>query len=73
LLLTLIFLLRRDWASLAMLMTVCVALPIFDAALVYRQLGATARLVPHLASAGLLAALSTILWFQAIANAGADQ
>lgn len=67
LVIALIFLVRRDWVSLATLMTVSAALPAFDAIILYRQLGADAAVVPHIAAIGLFALLSVILWLRAIA------
>lgn len=64
-----VFLLRRRWAALATLMTCCIALPVFDATVLWLTLAGQAHLAFHVGTAIALVLISALLWAHARTNA----
>jgi len=58
----LVFLIRRQWQPLAVLTTAAMALPIFDATVLYNVLGGTTRLAAHVSTFVVISLASVLLW-----------
>jgi hypothetical protein len=58
----LVFLLRRQWQPLAVLTTVAIALPVFDAAALYSVLGGATPLAGHASALVVIGVASALLW-----------
>ena len=60
----LIFLVRRQWQPLAIVTTLAIALPLFDAVILFHELGHGALLTFHVAAFVVIALASTLLWLR---------
>ena len=58
----LVFLLRQQWQPLAVLTTASIALPVFDAAILYTVLGNETPLAGHLSAFTVISIASVLLW-----------
>lgn len=58
----LVFLLRRQWQPLAVLTTAAIALPVFDAAILYTVLGSATPLAGHVSALVVISIASVLLW-----------
>jgi len=58
----LLLLILRQWKSVAILLTCALALPIFDAVLLYRELGAEAGLTVHIVTGVIVAIVAALMW-----------
>jgi hypothetical protein len=64
-----IFLIRRQWQPLAVLTTVTMALPVFDATVLYGALGGATRFAAHVSTFAVISLASVLLWLRVrIAN-----
>ena len=60
----LVLLALRQWKSVAILLTVVLALPIFDAALLYRERGPEAGLTIHIVTSIIVAIVACLMWLK---------
>jgi hypothetical protein len=60
----LIFLVRGQWQPLAILTTLAIALPLFDAAVLSHELGDAALLTFHIATFVVISVASALLWLR---------
>lgn len=65
----LVFLIRRQWQPLAVLTTVAMALPVFDATVLYIELGRATRFASHVSTFVVISLASALLWFR-VRNTG---
>jgi hypothetical protein len=65
----LVFLLRRQWQPLAVLTTAAIALPVFDAAILFGVLGGATPLAGHLSAFAVISLAAGLLW-RRVRNAG---
>jgi hypothetical protein len=62
-------LIRRQWQPLAVLTTVTMALPVFDATVLYGALGGATRFAAHVSTFAVINLASVLLWLRVrIAN-----
>jgi hypothetical protein len=57
-----VFLFRRQWQPLAVLTTAAIALPVFDAAILYTVLGSATPLAGHASALVVISIASVLLW-----------
>ncbi len=55
----------KQWRSVAILLTTALALPIFDAVLLYRERGPEAGLTVHIVTGVIVAIAACLMWFKA--------
>jgi hypothetical protein len=55
----------RQWKSVAILLTAALALPIFDAALLYRERGTEGGLTIHIITGVIVGIAACLMWFKA--------
>lgn len=55
-------LILRQWKSVAILLTTALILPIFDAVLLYRELGSAAGLTVHIVTGLIVAIAAALMW-----------
>lgn len=55
----------RQWKAVAILLTAALALPIFDAILLYRERGPEAGLVIHIVTGVIVAIAAFLMWMKA--------
>ena len=60
----LVFLMRRQWQPLAVLTTAAMALPVFDATVLYNVLGGATPLSGHVAAFMVIGIASILLWLR---------
>ena len=56
----------RQWKSVAILLTVAFALPIFDAILLYRERGPEAGLTIHVVTGVIVAIAASLMWVKVL-------
>ena len=54
----------RQWKSVAILLTAALALPIFDAVLLYRERGPEAGLTVHIVTGVIVAIAASLMWIK---------
>lgn len=54
----------KQWRSVAILLTTALALPIFDAVLLYRERGAAAGLTVHIVTGVIVAIAACLMWMK---------
>ena len=54
----------KKWSSVAILLTAALALPIFDAILLYRERGPEAGLTVHIITAVVVAIAASLMWLK---------
>jgi Domain of unknown function (DUF4267) len=64
-----VFLIRRQWQPLTVLTTAAVALPVFDATVLYVVLGGATRFAAHVSTFVVISLASVLLWLR-VRNAG---
>ena len=64
-----VFLIRGQWQPLAVLTTAAMALPVFDAMVLYNVLGGATPLAAHVSTLGVISLASVLLWLR-VRNAG---
>ena len=60
----LVLLASRQWKSVAIVLTSALALPIFDAVLLYRERGPEAGLTVHIVTGVIVAIAATLMWLK---------
>jgi len=60
----LVFLALKQWRSVAILLTTALALPIFDAVLLYRERGPEAGLTVHIVTGVIVAIAASLMWIK---------
>ncbi|MEQ1763322.1 MAG: DUF4267 domain-containing protein [Pyrinomonadaceae bacterium] len=60
----LVLLALRQWKSVAILLTTALALPIFDAVLLYRERGPEAGLTVHIVTGVIVAIAAFLMWMK---------
>ena len=58
----LVLLALRQWKSVAILLTTALALPIFDAVLLYRERGTEAGLIVHIVTGAIITIAAMLMW-----------
>ncbi len=61
----LVLLALRQWKSVAILLSTALALPIFDAFLLYRERGSEAALTIHIVTGVIVAIATGLMWVKA--------
>jgi hypothetical protein len=64
----LVLLVLRQWKSVAILLTVVLALPTFDAILLYRELGPGAGLTIHIVTGVIVAIAAGLMWMKVLSS-----
>jgi Domain of unknown function (DUF4267) len=64
-----VFLIRRQWQPLAVLTTAAMALPVFDATVLYVALGGATRFAAHVSTFVVIGLAAVFLWLR-VRNAG---
>jgi hypothetical protein len=59
-----VFLIRRQWQPLAVLTTAAMALPVFDATVLYNALGEATRFAAHVSTFVVIGLASVLLWLR---------
>lgn len=59
-----VFLIRRQWQPLAVLTTAAMALPLFDATVLYAVLGGATRFAAHVSTFAVICLASVLLWLR---------
>ncbi len=59
-----VFLIRRQWQPLAVLTTAAMALPVFDATVLYNVLGGATPLAVHVSTFVVISLASVLLWLR---------
>jgi hypothetical protein len=59
-----VFLIRRQWQPLAVLTTAAMALPVFDATILYNVLGGATPLAGHVSAFMVISFASVLLWLR---------
>jgi hypothetical protein len=59
-----VFLIRRQWQPLAVLTTAAMALPVFDATVLYSALGGATRFAAHVSTFVVISLAAVFLWLR---------